>query len=91
MTNNTVYGVEDSFTIGDVVVKVLPFQWTDETVYSGGILIVDDLLSAGGSGPDLNLNNVCLGFDFGRSIREISLKFGEYGMELRIDDIEVLW
>lgn len=79
LTNGTMYSVGDSITIGDATVKVLPFQWTGGTVTNGGTLMVDDMLKAGGSGLDVNLNNVCLGFSFGRTVDSVSLKFGEYG------------
>jgi len=45
---------------------------------------VDDQLRAGGQGLDVNLNNVCLGFDVGDDVDSVSLKFGEYGGNINV-------
>ncbi|MBN1836397.1 MAG: hypothetical protein JW820_11140 [Spirochaetales bacterium] len=85
LTYPEVFDVGQTFTIigaedwGSVDVKVLPFQQTGGAVYPGGYVVVDNQLRAGGSGLDLNLNNVCLGVRFGPTLERLELKFGEYG------------
>ena len=85
LTAGTTYNVGDTITLNEVDIVVLPFQWSNLTTFTGGTLMVTNAQAAGGSGMDLNLNNVCLGFDFKGKIRKVTLKFGEYGGNTNVE------
>ncbi len=76
---NTIYYVGDTFTDSGVTITVLPFQWGNNTWTSGGYCKIVTGGSANGSGQEILVNNVNLGFDFGSEMQELSYKFGEYG------------
>lgn len=80
----TEYRVPDSFSSGGVPITVGPFQWSDGTwAYDGVAKVVNSGL-AGGSGNEMNLNNVKLEFNFWLPLSSLSLRFGEYGGNLNI-------
>ena len=74
-----VYDVSDSFVEAGIPMEVAPFTWSNSTVYTGGHALVSNSQLAGGTGQDLNLNNVNLAFAFPRKLDALSLLFGEYG------------
>ena len=82
---DTVYVVTDTFTDSGATITVKQFQYTGGTWTSDGTAMVDDELQAGGSGLDINCNNVNLNFDFGSPLNGLSLLYGEYGGNLNID------
>jgi hypothetical protein len=83
---DTVYVVTDTFTDSGATMTVKEFQYDDGTTWtSDGTAMVDDELQAGGSGLDINCNNVNLNFDFGSPLNGLSLLYGEYGGNLNID------
>jgi hypothetical protein len=79
------YTVGDVFTDGGVTVAVEQFQWGNGTWTSDGFAEVQNGGMAGGSGNELAVNNVNLAFDFGGTVNDVSLAFGEYGGNLNID------
>jgi hypothetical protein len=80
----TVYPVPAIFTSADVPITTEPFQWSSGTWTSGGRATVVNIGSAGGSGNELNLNNVNLDFGFWLPMLGLSLKFGKYGGNLNL-------
>ena len=80
----TTYTVGVSFTTSGYTVTGNPFQLGTGTWYSSGYAKVDNAGKAGGSGKEMNLNNINLNFNFGGSVKSISLRFGEYGGNLNI-------
>jgi len=85
LTPDTVYIVTDTFTDSGATITVKQFQWSDGTWTSDGTAMVDDEQQAGGTGLDINCNNVNLNFDFGGPLGGLSLLYGEYGGNLNID------
>lgn len=86
----TVYKVKDTFTDSGVTITVLPFQWSNGSWTHDGLAEVGDQRLAGGSGQEININNVNLGFDISGPLGGLSVLFGEYGGNLNIiinDDI----
>ncbi len=79
------YAVGDSFfdQIADHTVR--PFQWSDGQMTNSGSVNVVDNGQAGHLGQELNINNANVEFDFGSSIKNLSLRFGEYGGNLNIN------
>jgi hypothetical protein len=78
------YIVGDEFFDTDVHFTVAPFWWSDDTPFSGGHAFVNHQQWAGGTGQDVNTNNVNLVVDFGGDLRAMSLLFGEYGGNLNL-------
>jgi hypothetical protein len=85
LTVDTVYVVTDIFSDSGATMTVKEFQWSGGTWTSDGTAMVDDELKAGGSGLDINCNNVNINFDFGSPLNGLSLLYGEYGGNLNID------
>jgi len=82
---SAMYNVGDTFADSGAMMEVLPFEWDDGTVFSGGQATVQAAGLAGGSGKELNTNNVNVAFHFSRPLQGLSLLFGEYGGNLNID------
>jgi hypothetical protein len=80
----TEYHVEDTFSDSGVVIDVQIFQLSDGRWYDDGRARVANRGYAGGSGQEMEVNNVNLAFDFGGSCEGVSLLFGEYGGNLNI-------
>jgi hypothetical protein len=80
-----VYNVNDAFTDSGVTIAVLPFQWGDDSWTHDGFAEVGDQKLAGGSGQEINTNNVNLGFDISGPLEGLSVLFGEYGGNLNIN------
>ncbi|MBT5015849.1 hypothetical protein HOM98_00010 [Candidatus Peregrinibacteria bacterium] len=85
LTLNDEYNVGDTFETSDVSVEALEFQWNNDDWTSDGFTEVEDGEAAGGSGQEVEVNNINLGFDFGTSISGLSMNFGEYGGNLNIE------
>jgi hypothetical protein len=65
-------------------IDVLPFTWSNGTVFSGGHATVVAGGLAGGTGKEMHVNNVNLSFDFGVPFKALTLLFGEYGGNMNI-------
>jgi hypothetical protein len=78
------YVVSDNFSDTDVHFTLLPFYWSSGTLYWDGRAVVGHQQLAGGTGQDLNLNNVNLAILFGSDVSVVSLLFGEYGGNLNL-------
>lgn len=85
LTPGTHYNVGQTFTSNGVTVAVQAFTWSNGTVTSTGRANILAAARAGGSGVEVNANNVNLRFDFGGSSGGLSYLFGEYGGNLNID------
>ncbi|PXF57736.1 MAG: hypothetical protein C4B59_14670 [Candidatus Methanogaster sp.] len=85
LTFGTEYCVGDTFTTSGVPVVVEPFQRSDGTWPSDGHATVENGGQAGGSGNEMNTNNVNLDFGIGAPIKSLSLLFGEHGGNLNIE------
>jgi len=81
----TVYYVGDTFTDSGYTMTIAPFQWGNGQMTSNGFARIDDQGLAGGSGQDINTNNVNLSFDLGDPVHKLTLNFGEYGGNLNIE------
>ena len=79
------YTVGDTFVDSGATMEVLSFEWSDGTVFNSGQANVQAAGLAGGSGQELNANNVNVAFDFGGPLQALSLLFGEYGGNLNIE------
>jgi len=84
LTAGTSYAVGDVFAAGDLSYTVKEFQWSNGTWYSGGHALVGTGGLAGGSGKEINTNNVNLEFGFDAPLRSLHLLFGEYGGNVNI-------
>jgi len=79
------YNVGDIFTTSGVPISVRPFQWSNGNWTSGGHAIVLNGGNAGGSGNEMNVNNVNLDFVFDVPVNGLTLLFGETGGNLNIE------
>ncbi|OEU44835.1 MAG: hypothetical protein BBJ60_02885 [Desulfobacterales bacterium S7086C20] len=80
----TTYNVGDSFTTSGTLISVKKFQWSNGDWTDAGHTTVENGGRAGGSGNEMNVNNVNLDFDLGLPVTGLSLLFGEYGGNLNI-------
>lgn len=80
-----VYHVGDSFFDVCAHVSAHPFVWSNGTPTSSGYAQVGNAGLAGGAGLEMQVNNINLEFDFGRTLLGLSLNFGEYGGNLNIE------
>lgn len=81
----TRYEFQDTFTDAGAMITVEAFQWGNGTWTNGNYAQVDNRLRAGGSGLDMQYNNVNLRFDFGAlGLNGLSMVFGEYGGNLNL-------
>lgn len=85
LTLGTTYHVGDSFVDSGVVITAQPFVWSNGTPTSSGYAQVGNAGLAGGSGLEMQVNNINLAFDFGQPLYGLSLDFGEYGGNLNIE------
>ena len=87
LTLGASYNVGDVFFSGGSRLEIDPFQWSSGTWTSGGYARVDNSGHAGGTGQDVNLNNVNLVFDpagWG-TVTHMDILYGEYGGNLNIE------
>ena len=76
----TEYRFLDSFTDSRVPMTVEAFQWSNGTWTTGNFARADNRQMAGGSGIDMNLNNVNLRLHLGRvGANDLTIAVGEYG------------
>ncbi len=81
----TIYTVGISFHPSGYTVTGKDFQWSNGIWTNNGYAKVDNVVKAGGSGKDMQVNNINLDFNFGGAIKELRFRFGEYGGNLNID------
>jgi hypothetical protein len=84
LTLATQYNVSDVFADSGVAMAAAQFQWSNGTWTSAGFARVQGARFAGGTGLDLQLNNITVDFDFGRPVEDIRLFFGEYGGNINL-------
>jgi len=84
LTTGTFYNVTNSFAASGVTVIAAPFQWSNCSRTSGGFPEVETNNLSGGTGRDLEVNNITLEFDFGRDIEGLRLLFGEYSGNINL-------
>jgi hypothetical protein len=75
----------NTFNSSGVTVTVKPFQWGNGQWSSGGYAEVENRHMAGGSGQDMQVNNVNLDFGFDGRRNNLDFKLGEYGGNLNIE------
>ncbi|MHC4063795.1 MAG: PEP-CTERM sorting domain-containing protein [Planctomycetota bacterium] len=85
LTLGTVYNVGDSFVDSGVTITGQTFFWSSGTPTDNGFTEVENGGLAGGSGLELQVNNINLDFNFGGAIPGLTIDFGEYGGNLNID------
>ncbi|MBC8249799.1 MAG: hypothetical protein H8E90_08990, partial [Anaerolineales bacterium] len=85
LTLGTVYNVGDTFVTSGITVTATAFQWSGGTWTSDGFAEVENTGLAGGTGQEMEVNNITLEFDFGDPISGLELLFGEYGGNLNIE------
>jgi hypothetical protein len=84
LTVGTEYFVGDVITTSGTDIEVMPFEWTGGTSTAAGRAMVDNHQLAGGSGNDINCNNVNLSFDF-PTLYNLDLLYGEYGGNVNLE------
>ncbi len=80
----TVYNVGGSLATNGITVTPKDFTFSNGTTFGGGFALVENLGNAGGSGQDLQVNNILLDFALG-NVTDLSFAFGEFGGNLNID------
>lgn len=75
----TTYYPTDIIHTGGADFLCSDFQWSNTIWTNGGRATVDNQQLAGGSGLDLNLNNINVGTVFSSPMTEVSLLLGDYG------------
>ena len=79
------YVAFNSFTDSGVTITVDLFQWSNGTWVTGNHARADNRQMAGGSGQDMNLNNVNLRFDLGpKGASDLTVAVGEYGGNINL-------
>jgi len=85
LTVGTTYNVGDLFSSDGAIIEVRDFTWGNGTATPSGHALVDNSGMAGGSGNEINANNVNLYFDFGGLLTGLSLRYGAHGGNLNIE------
>lgn len=85
LTLGTTYEVPDLINTGGIVLEGVPFQWSSGIYTSEGFARVSNSGMAGGSGNELEVNNISLLYVPVNPIPGLTLDFGEYGGNLNID------
>ncbi|HFC11854.1 MAG TPA: hypothetical protein ENJ56_03340, partial [Anaerolineae bacterium] len=85
LTLGTVFGVPNTFTSNSITINAIPFEWSDGTVIGTGSATVENGGSAGGSGNEMNTNNINLDFALSAAFSTgVEFDFGEFGGNLNI-------
>ena len=85
LTLGTLYSVGNSDTSNGVTITFDTFFWLPgNTPFNGGHAEVHDDLAAGGSGFDLQTNNINAHFEFGGDLTSLSILYGAFGGNLNI-------
>jgi hypothetical protein len=78
------WGVGDGFGTWGAEVIFTEFQWSDGTWVDTGIATITTGNMAGGTGQDLNTNNINLTLRFEAPASIVYLRFGEYGGNINV-------
>jgi len=81
----TIYNVGDTFTDSGVNIEVEEYYWYGGGSTTDGTATIQNAGEAGGSGQDINCNNVNLAFDFSYPLDGLSLLYGYSGGDLNIN------
>jgi hypothetical protein len=81
----TRFAVGGSFVDAGATIEVRTFFFANGDPFEGGFALIEGDGQAGGSGQDVQVNNVNLAFDFGARLAGLSLQFGEFGGNLNLD------
>lgn len=79
------FRVGDTFTSNGVDVSGRAFVWSNGESTEDGFARVESGGQSGGSGMDVQVNNINLAFDFGAALPALTLRFGEFGGNLNIE------
>jgi CARDB len=86
LAEGTEYVVGDTFTSGAATFVGRPFTWSDGRTTEDGFARVDPAQSmAGGTGIELQVNNILLAIGFGGPLNSVGLRFGEYGGNVNLE------
>jgi hypothetical protein len=86
LTESTTYTVGSTFRSGPAEFAVQPFTWSDGRMTEEGFATVDPPRSlAGGTGLEVQVNNVLLAMGFAGPLNSLSLPFGEYGGNVNLE------
>ncbi len=85
LTVSDVYHVGDPLTTGGETFSMSPFQWANSSWTSNGSCQVHNAGMAGGTGNDLELNNINLGATFGTAAPFLIVLIGEYGGNVNLE------
>lgn len=80
----TSYNVGNTFSDSGATMTVQQFQWGNSNWTSGGHAVIGNGGKAGGSGQELNTNNVNVKVAFPLTPNVVHLRFGEYGGNLNL-------
>ena len=83
LTLNDTYSRGDSISLPDLDVTMRRFQWSNGG-WTANYAQVDNNQFAGGSGLDLEVNNITVHMAFKQATPLLRLRFGEYGGNLNI-------
>jgi len=75
----------DSFITGGIPVTVNDFVFSGGGTTSTGFTEVENGGQAGGSGNELEVNNVNLDFNFGGPVQSVGITFGEFGGNINFE------
>lgn len=79
------YFVGDTFVSVGTPIDARPFQWSNGVWTNGGVAEVDPAVASGGSGHEMEVNNINLQFNLGAGFSNgLTYQFGEYGGNLNL-------
>lgn len=79
------FGVGDSFVTSGATVRGQTFFWSNGDATDDGFARIEDNGNAGGSGQDVQVNNINLAFDFGVTLVGLTVQYGEFGGNLNLE------
>lgn len=79
------YQVGDSFVASGVTITGRPFIFSNGTPTENGFARIESGGQAGGTGQDVQVNNINLAFAFPTPWPALSLRFGEFGGNLNVE------
>ncbi len=82
---DAIFRVGDSFVDSGVTVTGQTFFWSNGGSTDNGFARIEDGERAGGSGQEAQVNNINLAFDFGKTLSDLGLRFGEFGGNLNLE------
>lgn len=86
LTPGTTYRVGNEFSSGAADFLVRPFTWSDGQTTEDGFASVDPAAAmAGGTGLELQVNNVLIDIGFGGPLERATLRFGDHGGNVNLE------